>query len=493
MFIHGRVKRRNVFMGIGGGAILLAPLLRAIRAEAAGQPPLRVLFVRLDHGIGGLGGATPVSASNDAIQSFARWLQPLNAVKQHVLLVNNLRGTYWGNAHDVSYSDTFTAHVPPNAPSFSTPRGISIDTLIARELASNPSDVATHLRALRVNVNKYNAATAPRLSYKENGGVIAQNDFFGSGQAAFNAVVNGTSFPSMSATPPPVDLDKLRRKAVLDGIRDDANLLSGRLSGAEKAKLQYHLDSISETKLALGLGDAPSTPPPTLAECSRPPTPGSFANYELQLDAALLAIKTGFLCNSFPIAMLNIGEFNMMDNFTWDDHNGMSKTGWPSGDFGAQTGDFHQIVAHYTAGERRAAYEATVAWYMQKFAAFIASLANIQEGSGTVLDNTIIAIGGEIGDGQHLTTRKPWLLAGRGGSKWRTGRVLDLPLLPVSSNRTLLNFENENIQYGYNNNEWNRVGERSEADLWVAIANAMGVNISSFGAPQRNRGALDFT
>ncbi|WNZ66061.1 DUF1552 domain-containing protein [Myxococcus sp. MxC21-1] len=60
-------------------------------------------------------------------------------------------------------------------------------------------------------------------------------------------------------------------------------------------------------------------------------------------------------------------------------------------------------------------------WYAEQLAYLMTQLANIPEGSGTALDNTLIYWGNELGDASgHMNVRVPTVLAGGAGgaSAW---------------------------------------------------------------------------
>src|SRR5205814_4464855 len=83
----------------------------------------------------------------------------------------------------------------------------------------------------------------------------------------------------------------------------------------------------------------------------------------------------------------------------------------------------------------------------------LGNLSAIPEGNGTMLDNTVILWCNELGKGNsHSRDNMHWLLAGGCGGYFKTGRYL---------------------QYA---------GE-SHSNLLVSLANAMDVNISTFGDP----------
>jgi len=78
------------------------------------------------------------------------------------------------------------------------------------------------------------------------------------------------------------------------------------------------------------------------------------------------------------------------------------------------------------------------AWYAGEMKALMDRLAAIPEGTGTMLDNTLVVWFNELGKGgSHELTETPWVLGGNLGGHFKTNQFLDFPDAP--HNRLLLN------------------------------------------------------
>ena len=101
-------------------------------------------------------------------------------------------------------------------------------------------------------------------------------------------------------------------------------------------------------------------------------------------------------------------------------------------------------------------------WYAQKVAEFLHILDSIPEGNGTVLDNTLVVWGSEVGRGyDHSFFNMPFVLAGGGAGAIEMGRQYDFP-------------------------------EQAHNRLLVSICQAMGMSTNAFGELDQGDGALDF-
>jgi hypothetical protein len=75
--------------------------------------------------------------------------------------------------------------------------------------------------------------------------------------------------------------------------------------------------------------------------------------------------------------------------------------------------------------DRRTELTAIDNWYAQQVAYFLAQLDAVNEGNGTLLDNTLIVWGRELGNTSHNMGRSPFIMAGKAGGALRTGRFLN--------------------------------------------------------------------
>ncbi len=104
-------------------------------------------------------------------------------------------------------------------------------------------------------------------------------------------------------------------------------------------------------------------------------------------------------------------------------------------------------------------YSAICKWEVEQFAYLLGKMKAVQEPDGTLLDNSVVLFGSNIGESNvHDTLNLPLVLAGRGGGKIRPGRHLVY--------KDPLNFNTQGVPV---------------AKLFVSMLNAVGVNVTSFG------------
>jgi hypothetical protein len=119
----------------------------------------------------------------------------------------------------------------------------------------------------------------------------------------------------------------------------------------------------------------------------------------------------------------------------------------------------HHTISHLD-GDNTAELLAIDQWYAARFVDLLRALDSIQEGDGTLLDNTLVVWGREMGQTNHRMSPWPGIFAGGARGGLTTGRYL--------------NFDNE-----------------PHAKALVSIAQIMGLDIDSVGDIDPSSGPLD--
>ena len=191
------------------------------------------------------------------------------------------------------------------------------------------------------------------------------------------------------------------RGRVLERIREQTRLLQGRLSQEDAAKLEVHrgiLETI-ETRV-VGLS--------SLSCGEIPALPTELGSYEQDFQAFIPMITSALACDMTRVVSLHMGQLSKQEVL-----------GVP--------GDLHDEHAHsvYVNPESADVMTKYTAVHAQHVADLLTALDSVPEGNGTLLDNTMVAWLGELGDGSHGFDRWPVVLFG--GQGIAPGRVLHYP------------------------------------------------------------------
>ena len=196
-----------------------------------------------------------------------------------------------------------------------------------------------------------------------------------------------------------------RRRTTLDFAYNEYRELAPRFDATARTRLESHFGLVERLGHRLeGLA--------TLS-CEAPPRPAAdFARYDMRFDAFADIIAAAFSCDITRVVSLSLGEM-------------------PTAEFGADhiSDKVHKGIAHYIYDDT--AKYAAMADYVQYHAGQVARLVSTLEaipdaGGGSVMDNTLIAWGSELGDGWHGYRHYCPVLIG-GSWAFKTGRYLYWP------------------------------------------------------------------
>lgn len=281
---------------------------------------------------------------------------------------------------------------------------------------------------------------------------------------AFNNLFEGVTFGQSPPTPAPTStgptLERQLEAQVIRVNQDDVRYLQTFLGAEEKARLELHLDALVELERQLALSTAPPAPVGVGGTCSEVDRSG-FRN-SLN-DAAAISrwaeINADLIVNSFTCDITRVASYQF--SFSGGHHEGLLglRQSW------------HDDVAHVSqtsdnvnvGGESmssRAAFMRFSRFWHGHVAALARKLRAIPEGDGTMLDNTLIYCGVESGTNHsHSPNDMQYLLVGGRNLGFQTGQVLD-------------------------------VGRQSAHRLHVAVLNAFGADVATFGSADDGRGPL---
>jgi hypothetical protein len=541
------ISRREAIKLFGTAAAFGLPFLNSQIAFGQAAAPTRVLFVTLQHGWG-LNARSWTGSQSVAINSarttgnefswnLPPYLSAFNAIKDQMVVVDGLRGTMWGNAHDVSYYDLLTCAVPFGSDSFTLPNSSfsSLDNLISNAFNKNTMRLSTGFgNAVSItNGARQDWITDPRAALRQ---------YFRIGLSNINSAdsVISNSIPKSTV------------QIIIEQLKKDGDKFSNLLVGDEKIKAQAYLQSLIDLARTVDLPPMPApmpapaptpTPAPAPAPAPSPmpapsptpaPTPSPMpapspipapapspmpapspipapapsptppptssvpypttqqadaanAAYSSRIDFFLEMIRVGFAYDTHRCAVLGFGEgYDPGYTWNWINSQGQTQSGARTNGFGS---DFHQAIPHYSAfgEERRRVYEGWVNWHAQKITEFVQRLQNTIDSDGRrMIENTIIVLTGEVGDGEHDTLNKNYIvIGGGGGGRIRRNRLIQTPKVTTVNDASVIRSRDMSNQIvAPLDATWKFGGYASRqhaSDLYVTIARLAGLSMSSFG------------
>ncbi len=308
--------------------------------------------------------------------------------------------------------------------------GISVDQHIANQIGGD-----TKFRSLEFSVQSGGADIWSRMVYSGADSPIAPMD---DPAQAFERIFGDLTIDTAA-------LERLRaqRKSVLDYVGANLSRLQGKLGGEDRDKLGAHLEAIQDIERRLTSG--------SLAGCSKPPDPDPALNarsndsFPAVVDLQTKLLVRAMACDQTRVATLQ-----------WSRSVGGTRMTWLGLDRG------HHDYSHDgdSVTDTIEALTQINVWYAEQFAALLDELKAVPEGSGTMLDHSLVVWVNELGRGNsHSREKIPIVMAGSANGYFQTNRFLQYDKDP------------------HNN-------------LLVSICNAMGVQTSTFGNPAYATGPL---
>lgn len=404
--------RRTILRGIG--ATVALPLLDA--APAFGQGRLltnqnRLAYLYFPNGIPrGIWYPEKTGVNGELIR-LNEWMSPLEPFKEEIIIPNNI-WTPEGNGHVDGTPTWLTGHDYDSRGV--NAGGVSADQIVARHLRDQ-----TLLPSLELSTKGegYFSNSLPRNAIS----------WSAPDRPMTREIEPRTIFDRMFSTKSSVNSNR----SVMDSVLADARSLSSVVSAADSLRLDEYFESIRALERRIEFAERQSTEmlnDRALTDTLVAPTPGIPADHEsyvrLMMDLMILAFQSD--ATRVITFMLDHGQSNRYFSFipevdgTW---HALSHYQNASG----MTEDDDGTTSWESVEQKRAMYAEVVRWHHSQVAYLLGRMKNIREPDGnTLLDNSMILMGGAIGDGnEHDASHLPTLLAGRGGGTIKTGRYIN--------------------------------------------------------------------
>jgi len=407
-----KFSRRALLKSLGLGAGFL-PLLSTERARGAATStgyPRRLITIAVTDGICPPDFYTSGSGALPSMLPFT--LQPLATWSSKLLLFRqaNSQGSpidcnvmmdigakYGGH---FTYPALLTGAVTSQNGTDSVPTVTatqpSIDQLYANDLAQN-AGVSNAL--LNVGCRPYASSTSWASNGVKN---TAETDPY----KLFTNLFGGSSMTAAQ-----MNALIARRKSVLDFVGGELTKFAGNLGTDDKTKVQSHLAAIQslESQLQSMSTGAPTCTPPTLTPSGL--NFNTVTNYPTHVTFMSDLVAAAIICGkarAVTMDLIDNGGGNSL-TFPW--------INIPSPDMHAIA---HQGSANY---DQKSLIDQW--FYQQCVAELCTKLSAASEGTGTVLDNTVILVMSDMSEGaEHYVGRIPYVIIGSGGGFFKTGRTV---------------------------------------------------------------------
>jgi hypothetical protein len=201
------------------------------------------------------------------------------------------------------------------------------------------------------------------------------------------------------AARPATETDRLRtkRQLTIDLLNGELASLETRVASADRPKVQAHREALHQLETQLA---------GSVVQCTTPGKPVASEKPKDQADAMPWTTdrQLDLMVAAFTCDLTRIASFQLRPG---------ENDGYPYRFIGVN--DEHHLTSHDTGAAAQETLTKIYTWYAERFASLVMKLDAIPEGAGTMLDNTLVIWGSEIGTGSsHDFKNVPFIVAGGG-------------------------------------------------------------------------------
>ncbi len=443
-------------LGLGVGALPLLPILNATGAEPLF--PKRLLLVYEPDGAPAKDFNTVVSwqpQGSETDFTLSEIHKPLEAIKKKLVVPWGLKLSAGGAGenHAFGMAGLWTGSTlqPPGAGAdfdggnghrTGWGSGPSIDQVVAKafgdtapyQRAADDPSPETLFRSVQLGVECQDPTSLNRMIYAGKDQPLHPEV---NPKSAFDRLFKGAP-PSTGSSPEEAQAaavkEAARERAIVDLVARDLRRLRTRIGAEDFEKVDRHLEALNALERRIGQGGGGGS-----LSCRVPTAPAGGA-FDLKLQQMTDVAVAALACDVTRVMSLQWSYAFSHVKHSWiglGDHHGYSHDG----------------------ADRRKELTAIDSWYAAQVLDLLQKLDSVKEGNGTLLDNTLVVIGRELGSTAHSMERAPFILAGGAAGALKTGR-------------------------------WLNVDGQPHAKLLVSIGRMMGLDINSFGDRNKDSGPL---
>lgn len=465
-----RSKNRRAFLRAVGAGFATLPFFRLIEdsfAQSMGETlPLKFAGIYHPHGIAAelwamRSGDTEtnfdIAYKDCSLQPFDDAATFGKSFKDKILPIEGIDHLSNANGHDSAGTILTGSRIDGSA---RRPMNSSLDQFLAVEKGLGKD---TRIGSIALGVGTAELTPGDTLSFGVGGQALAK---IIDPLQAFNQLFAGFTVGTDPAAVAAAARQRKLGQSVVDFVRGDVTRLRTRLAPKEQEKLDQHLTALREIEKQFeDPTNGPACMVPTKPDSSKFPKLQRYNGGEPYFDVItnlhIDLLAQAFACDITRFATLYMADLSYAGNplgLPDDNHGGVAHpySASPIGSNGAPVGDGNPTTWALLAKFNRYSYS-KIARFMQKLD---------QLGA---LDSTLIYAASDMGNpALHSTRNVPTLLAGGVNGKFKMGRRLKLQAdCPTTSPWC----SESNAEFTPTTN----------SRLLVSIAQAFGVDISSFG------------
>jgi uncharacterized protein DUF1552 len=412
-----RLSRRALLSGLGLSTTL-SPFLPLLEAHGQDAQPLRLILWFTPHGTV-YDNWKPSGGQTDF--TLSPILKPLEPYRAKLNILDGLRIQADGvgaphtkgppllwTASPLNDDMTFTRADGSGGMYYGWNSAPSVDQVIIDKLGST-----TPYKSLEFGVRSGQSHPGSRMIYAGAETPLAPET---NPWAAFKRLIG-----DIGKTTDQLEQLRTERRSVLDVLDAELSSLQGKLGVADQKKIDAHLTAVREIEQRLQNSSVACQGPVLGTEVDS----NKSSNTPVVMDAMIALMASSLSCglSNFASMQYRVGENDGGYLYDWLGISDLE----------------HHLMTHEADSNATAKAELTkiYTWYAEMFGKFLGKLDAIPEGNGTMLDNSLVVWGSELGKGNsHAFEKMPFVVAGGAAGKLKTGRYLQFN--GVEHNRLLV-------------------------------------------------------
>lgn len=424
--IAEKISRRTMLKGVG--AVMGLPFLESMAplaalaqgAKASITPPVRVAVLYMANGVNP-NAWTPKGAGSAF--ELSEILAPLSPLKKEILVLTELwnAASNTGDGHYVKTGGFLTGTTITRTTGSNLRSGnVSMDQVIAQRVGN-----MTALPSLELGIEPVTTGVDQNVGFTR---------LYGS-----HISWSTPTTPVAKEINPRLAFDRLFRSntreagsagsdsSVLDVVAEDAQRLRRKLGREDQAKFDEYFESVRAVEKRIEF-DARRRREETMVDplAKREIEKLDQRITDFYADPAQVSERRGDHTEHVRL-MLDIAVLAF-----WTDSTRVSTFMFGNAVSGRSfsflpgvRGTHHDLSHHQDKEEKLEPYKKINMWHVEQYAYMLERMRSIKEGSGTLLDNSMVLFGAGMRDGNaHNPHNLPVVLAGRGGGTLATGRHL---------------------------------------------------------------------
>ncbi|MCF6310971.1 MAG: DUF1552 domain-containing protein [Verrucomicrobiales bacterium] len=395
-----KISRRRVLRGLG--ATLALPYLEVMGNDGLSKtlPPVRLCCVFQPNGMYPAAWDAGVPRENQ--EKALSVLSPLSAHDQGVTRIAGLDNV--GRGH-VQLTSSFLSGVPVIGKKAAT----SLDQKVAQHLEGKTLFSSL---VLGTEPPRQGNASGEPISY-------ANTVSWSSSDTRLSPEIHPQQvFDRLfrSRTHPAARRQQEGRRSVLDFVLEDSRRLKKKVSQQDSKKIDEYLAGVRQVEQRIENSLNPPERewiPPSQPEFTRP---DALAPEDRE---AYLQVMADLMVLAFQTDSTRVG--------TWMMAHGFSRLNFSF--LEGVNGDHHAMSHHKNKSKVIDEYVMVSRWYVKRFGYLLDKMSAVDEGNGSLLDNSVVLFGSGMKDGNgHVPNDLPLLLAGGAGGRLKHGRkVIEHP------------------------------------------------------------------